>query len=117
MKITKDKIERMCRAAGMQPVERANFRGYELFVADGFSAPPHWKFRHFGVGPEAYPFGAYMTLWWISSGEENLDTGAVIHCDAFHDPEYSKADKQRLRINTAIKEATEFLERRRKAMH
>lgn len=112
MKLSKDKIERMCRAAGMKPVERAQFQGHELFIADGFSAPPHWRFRHFGVGPHMYPLGAYMTLWWVSKGEENMDAGAMIHCDALHDPGYSKKDKQKLRVNTAVMEATKFLERR-----
>lgn len=112
MKLSKDKIEQMCRAAGMKPVERSKFRGYELFIADGFSTPPHWKFRHFGVGPHMYPLGAYMTLWWISKGEDKLDAGAMIHCDALHDAGQSKEYKQKLRINTAIKEATKFLERR-----
>lgn len=113
MKLGKEKIEKMCREAGMKPVERSNFKGYELFVADGFSAPPHWKFRHFGVGPQAYPLGAYFTLWWVSKGEEKLDAGAMIHCDALHDPGHTKEHKQKLRINTAIKEATDFLEKRK----
>lgn len=115
MKLTKEKIESMCRAAGMKPVERAQLHGYEVYVADGFSAPPHWKFRHFGVGPQVYPLGAFFTLWYLSKGEGHLDVGAMLHCDAMHDPGQSKEYKQKLRINTAIMEANKWLSDRRKA--
>lgn len=113
--IGKQKIERMCRDAGMIPVKRGTVRGAELFIADGFSAPPHHNYRRFGVEATDFPFGMFATLWWVSKGDEKLDTGQPLFFDAFHNPEYAKADKQRARINSAIKEADTFLQRRKKA--
>lgn len=115
MAIGKNKIETMCRNAGMAPAKRATIDGAEVFIADGFSAPPHWIYRHFGIGPTQFPFGMFATLWWASKGDEKLDTGQPLFFDAFHDPQYSAADKKRARVNTAIKEAREFLRSRKKA--
>ena len=115
MLIGKSKIETMCRAAGMVPAKRARVDGAEVFVADGFSAPPHFAYRRFGIGPEQFPFGMFATLWWASKGDEKLDTGQPLFFDAFHDPQYSPEGKKRARINTAMKEAKSFLARRKKA--
>lgn len=112
--IGKHRIERICRSAGMLPVKRGNIMGAEVFIADGFSSPPHFNYRRFGVDPTDFPFGMFATLWWISKGDENLDTGQPMFFDAFHNPEYAKADKQRARINTAMQEAKTFLARRKK---
>lgn len=112
--IGKHKIERMCRTAGMIPETRTNINGAEVFIADGFSAPPHQNFRRFVEATE-FPFGMFCTMWWASKGDEKLDTGQPLFFDAFHNPEYSKADKKRARINAARKEAETFLSRRKKA--
>lgn len=113
--IGKDKIERICRSAGMKPVERSNIDGAEVFVADGFSLPPHPYYRRFGIGPEQFPRGMYTTLWWISRGEDKLDTGQPLFFDVFHDLSYPKESKQQMRINAAKQAAKEFLDQRKRA--
>lgn len=107
--MNKHKIEDICRRAGMVPVKRDNIDGAEVFIADGFSSPPHVTLRRF-LDDKEFPFGCYATLWWVSKGEDKLDTGQPLFFDAL------KADSrsQHARVNTAIKEATLFLRRRKK---
>lgn len=113
----KSKIERICRNSGMAPAKRETIDGAEVFIADGFSPPPHFNFRRFGVEPSEFPFGMFVTLWWVSKGDEKLDVGQPLFFDAFHDKQYTGPDKRRARIATAVNEARSFLDRRRKAMN
>jgi hypothetical protein len=107
--MNKHKIEDICRRAGMVPVKRDKIDGAEVFIADGFSTPPHVANRRF-LDPKEFPYGCYVTLWWVSKGEDKLDTGQPLFFDAL------KADSrdQHARINTAVKEATSFLRRRKR---
>ncbi len=114
--MNKDIIEKICRNVGLKPERREQVRGAEIFVADGFSAPPHNDYRRFGIDPTDFPFGCYVTLWWVSKGSEELDTGQPVFFDAFHNPEYDITTKKLARLNTAMREAKGFLERR-KAVH
>ena len=113
-KLTKQVLELACRNAGMKPVKRDNINGTSVYVADGFSSPPHYKFRRFGVEPHEFPWGAFVTLWWLERGEGELDVGRPMIFDAFHDPEYSKDTKQLMRINSALQDAKEHMQRRTK---
>lgn len=112
----KSKIESICRRAGMRPEKRVPFKDYEIFVADGFSLPPHRNFQRFGVEPLDFPSGMYATLWWVSKHEDKLDTGQPIFFDAMHDNQYDLVTKKQARINRAIKEAAGFLTRRENAV-
>ncbi len=76
---------------------------------------PHTYYRRFGVGPNDFPGGMYVTLWWASKGDEKLDIGQPLFFDVMHNPEYANGSKQRARINSALKTAREFLDRRKKA--
>ena len=109
--IGKSRIETICRNAGMVPVTRANIEGTEVFIADGFSAPPHNHYRRLGVDGDEFPLGCFVTLWWASRGEDKLDTGQPLFFDALK----SDSRNQQARINTALKEAAMFLDRRKKA--
>ena len=114
--ITKADMERICRAAAMPPVWRATLDdGREIFIADGFSLPPHRMHRHFGVEPSDFPHGAYATMWWAAKGDEQLDVGAPLYFDVGHDPSIPREAKQRARIDAAIKHATDDMFARRKA--
>lgn len=113
--IGKQKIEQICRSAGMVPVARDNIMGAEVFIADGFSTRPHLAYRRFGIGPEQFPGGMHVTLWWASKGDEKLDTGQPLFFETFHDPQYSSSDKKQARINSARQAAKEFLQRRKRA--
>lgn len=111
----KNSIERICRTVGLVPEKRTRVRDAEIFVADGFSTPPHSAFRRFGIEPTDFPGGCFVTLWWISKQDEQLDTGQPLFFDLFHNPEYSGATKKLARINTAMREADGFMKRRKNA--
>jgi hypothetical protein len=111
----KNAIERICRSVGLVPEKRVRVGDAEVFVADGRSSPPHMAYRRFGIAPDDFPGGCYVTLWWVSKGED-LDTGQPLFFELFHNPEYSGAAKKMARINTAVREASGFLNRR-KAVH
>lgn len=105
-RITKTDMERMCRNAAMLPVHRATFDdGREIFIADGFSLPPHFAHRHFGVEPKDFPYGCYATMWWAAKGEDELHIGAPLYFDIAHDPSLPRESKQRARVNAAVKHA------------
>ena len=110
----KSKIESICRQAGMRPVRRTTVEGAEVFIADGFSLPPHRAYRRFDIGPLEFPRGMYVTLWWASKGDEKLDTGQPLFFDVFHNPEYANGSKQLARINAATNAARDFLSSRKK---
>ena len=113
--IGKNKIESMCRLAGMIPAKRDKFDGAEVFIADGFSAPPHAAHRRFGIEAKEFPFGMFVTLWWVSKGDEKLDIGQPMFFDAFHDAGRSAEGKKHGRVNAALAEAKNFLQRRKQA--
>lgn len=112
--LTKSKVEEMCRRAGLKPERRVNVRGTEVFVCDGFSAQPHITFKRFGVDPGEFSFGAYCTIWWIEGREGEFSVGMPMIFDAFHDGNYDTATKKIARVNSAIKDATRFIENRKK---
>lgn len=111
--MNKDKIESMCRKSGLVPAKRLVIKGVDVFIADGFSSPPHQNFRRFGIGPEEYPMGCYVTLWWCSKKDEHLDVGQPIFFEPFHDPNMDPSFRPKARINAAIKVAASLLDRRR----
>lgn len=111
--MNKDKIETMFRRAGLVPEKREKVGDYEVFIGDGFSAPPHHAYTRFGVGPDEFSFGCYVTFWWVAK-DEKLDTGHPLFFDAFHNPEYDTATKKQARINSALKDAVGFLHTRKK---
>lgn len=111
--MNKDDMERICRSAGMRPEKRETVHGYDVFIADGFSSIPWIVFRRFGVEPGEFPFGAYVTIWWIGKGEE-LDVGLPLIFDAFHDLHLPSDARQPARVNRAMVDAADFLTRRKR---
>lgn len=110
----KDTIARMCAAAGLSPEVREKLRGYDLFIADGFSMIPEVHYRRFGVVKGDFPNGAYVTLYFLAKGEDKFDVGVPLLFDAFHNPEFGGdlVTKKRARINTARLEAEGFVKAR-----
>lgn len=108
--IGKNKIERMCRAAGCPPVHREMVNGTEVFIADGFAADPT-VFRKFLVERADFPFGVFGTFWWTFKGDEKMSFGRPLFFDAFHDAGHSKESKQKMRIRAAVEDATVELEK------
>lgn len=113
MKLKKEIIESACRAAGLLPVRREVIRGTAVCIADGFSATPHIQFRRFGADdPAEFPFGAYLTIFWLEKSADDFEIGVPMLFAAFHNPEYDKETKKLARINTAINAANDFMKRR-----
>lgn len=108
--LNKNRIEKLCRAAGMVPEARRSAHGHEVFVADGFSLWPHYKMRHFGLGPDMFDGGCYITLWWIPQGEDKVLTGTALYCEPRHDPDYDLATRKQMRINAAVANAAEIVQ-------
>ena len=103
--ITKDKMESMCRDAGMVPEARSKISGREIFVADGFSPIPHIAFMKFGVKKDEFKDGAFCTLWFAAKGEDKLDLGLPLIFDKSHDPQIMGSARKHARINAAIRHA------------
>lgn len=111
----KDKLERIVREAGMRPERRDSYRDHDIFISDGFSQSPHQAYRRFGIEPDEFPRGMYVTLWWISKRVEELDFGQPLFFDALHNMELDIVTRKHARINRALAEARGFIDRRRKA--
>lgn len=116
--MNKRDVERICRAAKLQPVARDVIEGHEVFIADGFLTPSDIKLRRrFELDPLLYPWGCYETSWWAAQGEDKLNFGHIFWCDAFHDPGLTKDGKQLARIARARNDAREHLRRKSNAGH
>jgi hypothetical protein len=79
--MNKDDIERAFRAGGTAPTLREKMGEYDLFIADGFSRSPHLSFQRFGIEPDEFPSGMYVTFWWLGRGEK-LHIGRPLFFDA-----------------------------------
>lgn len=117
--MNKHKIEDIARRSGMVPVSRTNIDGAEVFIADGFSSPDliDVRFKRFGITKEDFPGGCFATLWWISRQEDKLDIGQPLFFELFHDRTMSSEGKKNARINTAVNEAKQFLDMRKRVRH
>lgn len=107
--MNKDKIEQMCRKAGLIPARRETIKGHDVCVADGFSQEPHITFARMGVSEGEFPNGAYVTMWWAAQGEQRMQMAEPLFFEPRHDPEYDLITKKRARVNTAIQRAHEVL--------
>lgn len=109
MLISREKAEEMTKNAGLKPVKKTVLRDFDLLVSDGFSLPPHRNFRKFGLGPEHFNQGCYVTMWWLMKGDEKMFAGNSLFFDVFHDPDYDRESKQKMRVNSAVEDAANFL--------
>lgn len=111
MLISRQKAEEMTKNAGLKPVKKTVLRDFDLLISDGFSLPPHRNFRKFGLGPDHFNQGCYVTMWWLMKGDEKMFAGNSLFFDVFHDPEYDRESKQEMRIASAYADASDFLKR------
>lgn len=108
--LNKDRIEDMCRRAGLIPAGRRPMRGYDVLIADGESAPPHDAFRRFGVEEDEFEDGCFVTFWWLLK-DEFLFVANPIFFEKDHDPWLDPASKKQARINRAMQTAEEWVTR------
>lgn len=102
--MNKDRIETIFRNAGLKPEKRMMVQDYNVFIADGFSLPPHQNVRRFGISSEDFPQGCYVTFWWAGR-DENLHAGRPLFFEAFHDRQYELETKKKARLQAALKDA------------
>ncbi len=102
----KDKLEKSFREAGTAPMLREKMGNYDLFIADGFSNPPHLSYQRFGIEPNEFPAGMYVTFWFLGK-DEHLHIGRPMF---FHIDEF----KLERRLNAARKDAKQALKKLRK---
>lgn len=110
MRTTKEQMEKSFRDAGLEPVSREAVGDYILFMGDGFSTAPHFKWQRFGIEPGAFPAGMFVTFWWI--GKDVGDT-VKLHLGRpifMHMSEF----KKEWRINAARKDAKRAIKKLRK---
>lgn len=115
MQTTKADMERMFAAAGIRQELRQPYRDYDIYVGEGFSSPPHFPYRRFGIDRDEYPFGCWIEFYWIGKGER-LFIGSILHIDAFHNSGIDAATKKKMRLNTAIERARQDIDKL-KAVH
>ena len=109
-RMTRDRIEKMCRRAGMAPVVRQRIRGFDIIVADGFSSVPHVTFQKFNIERGEFPMGAYGTFWWaLKSDDQGFLIAYPLFFDALHNPGLDKASKRDARVRAALDNADRFL--------
>lgn len=109
MNIDKDKIETMCRAAGLKPVERRTFDQIDVVVADGYVSQPHITFQKFNVEKNDFPLGCYGTFWWALRADERMLVAYPMFFDALHDMNIPRPDRQAARVETAFQNAEAFI--------
>lgn len=115
MRIDKAKAEEISNNAQLTLERRQRIGDYELFIAAGESQPPHFRYQRFGVEPEEFPNGCFVTMSWLMQGEDKLLIAWPTFYEKGHDPYLSEAGKKRARINRAIRDAEEHLEARKRA--
>jgi len=93
--MNKDEVEQSFRRGGTTPVLREKVGDYDVFIADGFSKPPHLRLQRFGIEPDQYPGGAYCTIWWCGK-DEVLYLGRPIFFDATELTDPSRASRVRV---------------------
>jgi hypothetical protein len=112
MKLNKANVIRMMAKAGIEPALRETYRGFDIFIGDGFTDKPAVTLRRFGVEEGAFPNGAYVTAWFVAKGEDYFEIGAVIPFDRFHDFHMDPFTKAQARVNRAKSIAQDFVNRR-----
>lgn len=66
----KSGLETAFQNGGLRPVAREKMGNYDLFIGDGFSSPPHFRYQRFGIDPGDFPAGMYVTFWWLGKDEK-----------------------------------------------
>jgi hypothetical protein len=104
--MNKEKLETVFKEANLRPVAREKMGDYDLFIGDGFSNSPHLRYQRFGVEPDEFPAGMFVTFWWLGRGEK-LHVGR---------PLFMKLSETSLdaRLNAARKDAEAAVKKLRK---
>ena len=111
---TREDLEKMMSKAQMRPEIRENYKGYTIFIGDGFSETPWVHYMKFGVDKEDFDDGAYCTMWLIGEGE-NIRFGSGMLFDKNHDLWMTDEGKKAARIRAAVQNAVQHVDMLEKA--
>ena len=111
---TREDLEKMMTRAQMRPEIRENYKGYTIFVGDGFSDKPWVHYMKFGVDKEDFDNGAYCTMWLIGEGEK-IRFGSGLLFDRDHDPFLTDDGRKQARVRTAMLNAVKHVDMLEKA--
>lgn len=114
MKLNRDTVEKMMVGAQMQPAHKEKVGDYEVFVGDGYSFTPEATYKRFGAEPGDFNGGAFCTVWFVARDETFFEVGSPALYRTDHNPELDTSSKRRARINRAMKDAKEFIDRRKR---
>src|SRR5512146_2248451 len=67
--MTREKLAEAFEKSGLRLISREAVDDYELFIGDGFSSAPHLRWQRFGVEPDDFPAGMFVTFWWLGRAQ------------------------------------------------
>ena len=111
---SREDLEKLMTKAQMRPELRENYKGYTIFIGDGFSEKPWVHYMKFGVSKEDFDNGAFCTMWLIGEGE-NIRFGSGLLFDRDHDMWLTEEGKKDARVRTAIQNAVQHVDMLEKA--
>ena len=115
MGTTKEQILDLSKRANMREAGKETYKGYEIYVAEGYSDHPHVEYRRFFIDEKDFPYGAYMSMWWVAEDEDHFDVGRPMFFASDHDPQMPVSQRPKARTNAALNDAKSFIERRLEA--
>lgn len=103
---TRIELDEFVRQNGLHPYGVLVYRGRSIFIAET---------EHENDRPIEYPTGYYQTAWFVTrpDSDEYMDIGRWIEFAAFHDMDkgWTTEAKREARIQSAIEDATKFIDR------
>lgn len=109
MSLTADGIAKMLDKAEMRPEAKETYKNFTIFIGDGFTNKPHVHFQKFGVNKDAYPMGAFGTIWLI--GKDDKIVGGALQT---HEPGHSfwlgEDEKKKWRVQEAMRVAKKHID-------
>ncbi len=110
---SREKLAESFKKSGLELLQREKVGDYELFIGDGFSSAPHFRWRHFGVEPEEFPSGMFVTFWWLGK-----DVGSTVKLHIGR-PMFMKLTefRRQARVNAARADANKALKKLKSRAH
>lgn len=110
---SREKLEESFKKAGLDLLQREKVGDYELFIGDGFSNSPHFRWQNFGVNPGEFPTGMFVTFWWLGK-----DVGSTVKLHIGRPMFMEPSEFMReWRVNAARKDANKALKKLRSRVH
>ena len=97
-------LEKFVNQHGLHAYGKVEYKGRDIFLAETDLERDK---------PKVHPWGYFQTAWFVNSTskENSFDVGSWVEFDAMHDldEEWTQETKRRARINAAIGQAQDFI--------